>query len=195
MRRLVLNSAVLMALAASSGCSSLSGFSGSAEYGCKAPDGVLCSSMEGVYENALRDNLPGQRAAKRGSADAVPSVPADLAQRVPMTSGNPIRRPPRTLRGWIAPYEDEDGDVFDQSLVYMTLDNGAWMIERNKRAIRDEYAPLRALPTVGAIGKAAAPGRGPTPAEQAAATATNSATPFLGTESANTEPSNATFAK
>ncbi|MDE2430828.1 MAG: TraV family lipoprotein, partial [Burkholderiales bacterium] len=53
-----------LAIAASftvlSGCS-FSGLDAKSSFSCKAPDGVLCESMTGVYANASLNNLPSQR--------------------------------------------------------------------------------------------------------------------------------------
>ena len=44
-----------------SGCANMSGLGGSSQFSCKAPDGVKCESMTGVYHNAVAENLPSQR--------------------------------------------------------------------------------------------------------------------------------------
>ena len=57
-----------------SGCASkLAGLGGSQSYACKAPEGVLCTSVAGVYTNSLQNNLPSQRTDKRGT-DAANNV-------------------------------------------------------------------------------------------------------------------------
>ena len=60
---------VAMALA---GCSSMSGLDAKDTFSCKAPDGVLCESMTGIYANAQQNNLPGQRVTGRGPVDIAP---------------------------------------------------------------------------------------------------------------------------
>jgi len=45
---------------------------------------------------------------------------------------------------WFAPWEDNDGDMHDQSYVYLPIDNGKWLIEHNRRRIQDAYRPVRA---------------------------------------------------
>ena len=43
-----------------SGCTSFSGLSGSKSgLACQAPDGVICTSVSGIYANSLADALPG----------------------------------------------------------------------------------------------------------------------------------------
>ena len=134
------------AVVALSGCSSMSGFAAKSEFACKAPDGILCESMSGIYANAQAKNLPGQRGNARGEA------PVELSQAKagsnvmtkPIYSGTPIRSAPRLLRVWFAPWEDTDGDLHDQSYVYLPVDSGRWLIEHNRRRIQDNYRPVRA---------------------------------------------------
>lgn len=134
------------AVVALSGCSSMSGFDAKSEFACKAPDGILCESMSGIYANAQAKNLPGQRVNARGEA------PVELSQAKggsnvmtkPIYSGTPIRSAPRLLRVWLAPWEDTDGDLHDQSYVYLPVDSGRWLIEHNRRRIQDNYRPVRA---------------------------------------------------
>lgn len=134
------------AVVALSGCSSMSGFDAKSEFACKAPDGILCESMSGIYANAQAKNLPGQRVNARGEA------PVELSQAKagsnvmtkPIYSGTPIRSAPRLLRVWFAPWEDTDGDLHDQSYVYLPVDFGRWLIEHNRRRIQDNYRPVRA---------------------------------------------------
>lgn len=134
------------AVVALSGCSSMSGFDAKSEFACKAPDGILCESMSGIYANAQAKNLPGQRVNARGEA------PVELSQAKagsnvmtkPIYSGTPIRSAPRLLRVWFAPWEDTDGDLHDQSYVYLPVDSGRWLVEHNRRRIQDNYRPVRA---------------------------------------------------
>lgn len=138
------------AVVALSGCSSMSGFDAKSEFACKAPDGILCESMSGIYANAQAKNLPGQRVNARGEA------PVELSQAKagsnvmtkPIYSGTPIRSAPRLLRVWFAPWEDTDGDLHDQSYVYLPVDSGRWLIEHNRRRIQDNYRPVRAQSNV-----------------------------------------------
>ncbi len=132
-------------LAVLAGCASFSGLDASTQFACKAPDGILCESMSGIYANAAAQNLPGQRVhrtpATAPQAQPAASAPALLPR--PLSSGTPLRTPPRVLRVWIAPWEDSDGDLHDQSYLYLTVDTGRWVIEHNRRRIRDTYRPVR----------------------------------------------------
>lgn len=130
-----------------SGCTSLSGFDASNSFGCKAPDGVLCESMSGIYANAEQNNLPSQR-VRHGNAptEQVQHAPTQVGGILtkPISSGTPIRSAPRVLRVWFSPWEDTDGDLHDQSYVYLAFDSGHWLVEHNRRRIQDAYKPVHA---------------------------------------------------
>ncbi|SDZ37284.1 TraV family lipoprotein [Delftia lacustris] len=158
--------ALLLPLA---GCMNMSGLSGSSKYACAAPEGVACDSVSGTYVNALHDNLPSQRAsASRGepregtpqpaNSTAVFSAPVPARQAI---SGTPhsiadgeadsapalaLRSQARVLRLWTKPWEDADGDLWDQGYVYVQIDTGRWQIDHVRQRIRDQYAPLRPPP-------------------------------------------------
>lgn len=148
------------------GCASMSGLDGSSSLSCKAPDGVTCDSVSGIYANAVRNNLPSQRsgtaAPTAGKASAAPSAPPSATSAsAPAQSGVPPRPSPplattasamplrssaRILRLWFKPWEDADRDLYDQGYVYVQIDDGRWLIEHAQRQIREAYAPLRPPP-------------------------------------------------
>ncbi len=134
------------------GCAStMSGLDGETKFACKAPEGVSCASLSGVYANAVADNLPALR--KEGKWEAAGSAVAkagEIAGRAP-SSGDPIRSQSKVLRIWIAPWEDSDGDLHDQSYVYVVSDPGRWVIEHNQKRIVDRYRPT--FIQAGATGK------------------------------------------
>lgn len=145
------------------GCSSISGLSGSSDYGCKAPPGVRCDSVSGTYENALRGALPSQQpgamgapASRRGeAAGARPGETGELT-RVRMATSEqeagprspsgpmPLRSQDRVLRLWFKPWVDADRDLFDQGFIYVQVDGGQWLVDHVRRQIREGYAPVRA---------------------------------------------------
>lgn len=155
------------------GCSSLSGLDGTSSYGCKAPEGVKCLSVSGTYYNALQNNLPSQRhgssGANEGAAAPAPApapskspsryVPAVMSAADGVAVGAsaayvaaPLRSTPKVLRLWIKPWEDAESDLNGESLVYVQVDNGRWMVDHVQRMAREQYAPVRPmkLPTSGA---------------------------------------------
>ena len=150
-----------------SACANMSGLGGSADYGCKAPQGVQCNSVSGNYYNAIANNLPSQRqhgpngAGGDGSASALApvssaSVAAPIAGKagaalplplpLPMPiqlAASPLRSQARLLRLWFKPWEDADHDLYDQGYVYVQIDSGRWLIDHAQQRIRDAYAPVR----------------------------------------------------
>lgn len=142
------SSAVLTAFIVLSlgGCaSSLTGLGGSDHLACKAPDGVTCASLSGVYANAVENNLPGLQkthpAAKTPLAAAKKtSHETGITGETP-TSGDPVFSKPHVMRLWIAPWADAEGDLHDQSYLYVVTNGGQWEIEHNERQIMNRYQP------------------------------------------------------
>jgi conjugal transfer pilus assembly protein TraV len=137
----------LSCIAALAGCAStLSGLSGSDKYACKAPQGVLCTSVAGVYANSVENNLPSQRIEQRaGEPGSKTTSPARTVPTLkPASDGAALRSSSRILRLWVAPWEDSDGDLHEQSLLYVVVDSGRWLIEHKRSAIRDEFMPIAA---------------------------------------------------
>ena len=144
------------------GCMSMSGLDASSSFSCKAAPGVTCQSISGVEQNAHAGNLPFQRAsdiekatadaeAKNESADAKKMPAYESAEKKGKVSpkemsaaysGMPVRQPPLVLRIWIAPYEDDAGDLHDQSYLYTMVHSGKWMIEANRNAIASQFKPV-----------------------------------------------------
>jgi type IV conjugative transfer system lipoprotein TraV len=158
MKTLVLRIGALCLLLPLGACMNMSGLGGDSKYACKAPEGVACDSVSGTYANALHNNLPSQR-AKRSAApqkEASEANPPESARPAPSSSAtgdadtavtpSPLRSQARLLRLWIKPWEDADGDLYDQGYVYVQVDNGQWLIDHVQRQIRDAYAPLKAPP-------------------------------------------------
>jgi len=125
------------------GCAStMSGLDGGTKFACKAPEGVSCASLSGVYANAVANNLPALRKEGKGEASAgAPAKAGEIIGRAP-SSGDPIRTRPKVLRLWIAPWEDNEGDLHDQSYIYVVTDPGRWVIEHNQKRIVDRYRPI-----------------------------------------------------
>lgn len=124
------------------GCFNLSGLNGSSEsFSCKAPEGIACASVSGTYANAHQSP-----AASQAPEPAPNAAPAIARNRAVLSSGDAIRTQPRVLRIWVAPWEDADGDLHDQSMLYLTVDAGRWRIEHNRSRIRKEFSPSPSAP-------------------------------------------------
>lgn len=164
-----------------SACVSMSGLGGQSDYACKAPAGVTCESVSGVYANAAADKLPSQRrrastavssatVAPAPPAPPAPSTAATIAATVatsappPSATGLPLRSSPRILRLWFKPWEDADGDLFDQGYLYVQIDAGRWLVEHAQRAIRESHAPVRAAAARAASDASSSPPSSSSPA-------------------------------
>lgn len=158
MKTLVLRMGVVCLCLPLSACMNMSGLGGESKYACKAPDGVACDSVSGTYANALHNNLPSQRAQRstRRPIEASEESPPYMVGHASSTATanvfgmavtpGPLRTQARILRLWIKPWEDADGDLYDQGYVYVQVDNGQWQIDHVQRQIRDVYAPLKPPP-------------------------------------------------
>jgi conjugal transfer pilus assembly protein TraV len=47
------------------------------------------------------------------------------------------------LRLWIKSWEDADRDLNGESLVYVQVDNGRWLVDHVQRQSREAFAPVR----------------------------------------------------
>jgi conjugal transfer pilus assembly protein TraV len=163
------------------GCVNMSGLDGGSRYACAAPDGVACDSVSGTYANAVHHKLPSQRgapsasAARQAGASAggasaangggapprpVPAGSGLAGGAMDADAGAPLRSPARVLRLWTKPWEDADGDLWDQGYVYVQVDGGRWQLEHVRQRIRDRHQPLRPppAPAPGAAAPDAVPG-------------------------------------
>ncbi|KIN88333.1 type IV conjugative transfer system lipoprotein TraV [Thauera sp. SWB20] len=160
MKTLILRIVTACLLLPLGACMNMSGLGGGSKYACKAPEGVACDSVSGTYANALHHNLPSQRARRSPAARQEESgerapqattraaAPATAGDAGPGVAPSPLRSQARVLRLWIKPWEDADGDLYDQGYVYVQVDNGQWLIDHMQRQIRDAYAPLKPPPNL-----------------------------------------------
>lgn len=145
---------VLLILA---GCSSagLSGMPGATDrLSCPLSEGVTCKSMSQVYEESVLGQRPKDTPPASIPAAAEgppPSRRLAVATRVPLPvapAGDPmpLRSRPNTLRLWVAPWQDADGDLHEDGWLDMRLDNGEWMVDHVRARVRDEFAALKPPP-------------------------------------------------
>ena len=150
--RQVWGMAAIVALGLNGCAGSLTGLEGESKFACKAPDGVTCSSLSGIYANAVANNLPALRKEGKGAQAATTQTKEALITGAVASSGDPLRIQPKVLRIWIAPWEDTEGDLHDQSYLYVVANSGRWAIEHSQRQIVDRYRPTFLKP--GNTGKA-----------------------------------------
>jgi conjugal transfer pilus assembly protein TraV len=160
-----------------SGCAGFSGLDAENKFSCKAPDGVTCLSVSGIYTNAKANNLPGLRKrtevdVNSGRIDATrkhddgsygttknnlamlnASIKTSPKNMDTPHSGMPLRTPERILRIWLAPFEDYEGDLHDQKYFYVTVNSGSWTIEANRVNIRSQFQKVFPLSKANAENK------------------------------------------
>ncbi len=107
----------------------LGGCASGPKYACGVPSGIGCKPVRAVYQASLA-GVPANTADTDQKVDA-PPAPKGTAKATPADSagpGDPLLSRPRHLRVWIARWEDADGDLVDESNVYLRLDRGSWVI-------------------------------------------------------------------
>lgn len=140
---------VMLSSATVAGCINMSGISGSTDsFGCKAPEGIPCTSVSGTYANAVQNNLPGNKAHSQPKpADASTT---EKTTKTPSSSGlvpgTPLRSPTRMLRVWFAPNEDADRDFWEERYCFMVVDSGRWMVEHSRASLAEHYRPAMLTP-------------------------------------------------
>lgn len=157
---------IALAAVVLSGCaSSLSGLDATDSYGCRAPEGVSCVSVSGVYANSspggtLSRSRPAPSKSEAPTVYGASSVALGQPP-APGTASHAVRSNPRLLRVWIAPWEDSDGDLHEAGYVHMVVDTGRWLIEHVRPARRGNVDGV--TPPVAPAAEPAAP-KDPSPA-------------------------------
>lgn len=162
MSRWFANLPALAALALSGCASSLTGLGGTEYYGCRAPEGVMCNSVSGVYANSSHGNLRPTQPPTSTSSSAAPALygaaPVAIDQDAAGAAEDAIRSNPRLLRVWIAPWEDSDGDLHEEGYLHVIVDTGRWLIEHVRPAARSDIDGVAPPPPVA---PAASPSKAP----------------------------------
>ena len=90
----------------------------SAKFACDKPGEPGCKSVADVY----RERHVHER----------PRVEAPEGWPETIRPGRPLRSGERILRVWVAPWVDADGDFHDQAYLYLVVDHGRWLVERER---------------------------------------------------------------
>ncbi len=123
-----------------SGCS-MTGMDAQKSFSCKSPPGISCSSLSGVYANAVADNLP-ESASRAASIEGKKDQAKSMVVGEAPTTGAPVLSVPTVLRVWIAPWEDNRNVLHDQSFLYAVADPGHWQVAHSKQKIAEQYRVL-----------------------------------------------------
>lgn len=133
---------LIVTLISVSGCS--------AKYGCKGmPDDPICMSAAEAYRATDHAPIqPNPSAHGAAPANATPAVSAKGSTFEPVPTPKiddptPIRTPSQVMRIWIAPWEDDDGDLNVSGYVYTELEPRRWMIGKPATPLNPSLSPLQ----------------------------------------------------
>ena len=117
----------------------LAGCSSNPKYACGLPEGIGCQPVSTVYERAVTGTLPETHAtptktntSANTDAQALEAVPAEGTvvdiKIATVAPGDAVLTRPRVQRVWIRRFEDKDGDLHDETYLYLRLDAGQWRL-------------------------------------------------------------------
>ncbi len=109
-----------------SGCSVFSDFK-APKYTCGLPNGTGCKPVSEVYKLSVAGRLQAASTAGAGSTTAVGHAGGKPVATV--MPGEPILTRPRHIRLWLGRWEDKDGDLHDETYLFLRLDNGQWLLQ------------------------------------------------------------------
>ena len=108
------------------GCSVFSDFK-APKYTCGLPNGTGCKPVSEVYKLSVAGRLKAAHTAGAGSTTAVSHAGGKPVATV--MPGEPILTRPRHIRLWLGRWEDKDGDLHDETYLFLRLDNGQWLLQ------------------------------------------------------------------
>ncbi|HRJ52236.1 MAG TPA: TraV family lipoprotein [Candidatus Thiothrix moscowensis] len=112
-------------LSTQAGCSVLSDFK-TPRFTCGLPNGVGCKPVSKVYQLSADGTLGNKPASAAGGTAMVQASAAEPVATV--APGNPILTRPRHIRVWVDRWEDPQGDLHDETYLYLRLDSGQWLL-------------------------------------------------------------------
>jgi conjugal transfer pilus assembly protein TraV len=130
MKNLTIGLAVAMLTLLLSGCAALP--DSTLGHKCGIPDGVGCLSTQEVYDRSIAGDLPGLNRIDNGSI----APRQDRGIELPVISDEPpsvlrtsaLYAPPEELRIWVNRWRDQDGDLHDDSFIYVLVGEGQWLV-------------------------------------------------------------------
>lgn len=124
----------------------LAGCAGS--YGCQGlPDDPVCLSAVEAYR-ATERTPPARAGTAPTTAAANPASVAHPASPAPhprIDDPTPIRTPSEVMRIWIAPWEDDEGDLQVSGYVFTELEPRRWLIGQPAGRRAPSLTPLQVL--------------------------------------------------
>lgn len=160
---------VAVLLAVTSGCSSFLSV-GSPKFACSGlPEGAKCMSARDIYEATNDGQVPlkmegeevqGEKKSKKTSkATKETEVEATVASGQGVTDTVidnyvaprlpdrpiPIRTPAQVMRIWVAPWEDNNGDLITNGYVYTEIEPRRWVIGQTGASAPTVLKPLQTI--------------------------------------------------
>lgn len=130
------------------GCS-MTGLDAKDQFSCSAPDGVSCASVSEINKMVDAGTLPRKsklemREATEASNDNPSSEATIVVPKIQNSVGmqssrSPLVSAPKVIRIWIAPWEDKDGVLHDQSYIYAFANKPEWKLNHSREEIRTQY--------------------------------------------------------
>lgn len=153
--------AAVLSLTVLTGCTSLTSI-GESEYSCPGtPSGVHCMSTRDVYNetndgHVPRPMHPGQEQEQAvGGSYGSDLSNAQIARQQEQTFINnyvapylpdkpvPIRTPAEVMRIWIAPWEDQSGDLIATGYVFTEIEARRWVVGEEPSPSSPTLRPLQ----------------------------------------------------
>ena len=113
------NTLVLLALFFTAIC-----FGCGPRYSCPMPRGVVCKSITDIYYH--RYKIPKMEEEEEKEKRKIP-YETPCTQPPLLTSPQAVRRPPKIIRIWIAPWVDSAGDLHQPGYVYTEVIQPKWI--------------------------------------------------------------------
>jgi len=146
--------AALAAAALASGCATT-------KYQCPTPSGVACMSASQIYKLT---NAPGKAGmdAAAGAYSATSAHAAPTANVAPLPAARtaqaslplpragdvvPIRQQSRVMRIWIAPFEDDDGNLLMATRIYTDMESKRWSVGEPTQDHPHAFFPMQVDPS------------------------------------------------
>jgi len=111
----------------------LAGCAGNPKYACGVPEGVGCKPLGEVYKDSVtgrstRPPADGKTDSDHGSLPPSSTPEVKTPRVTTVQPGDPLLTRPHHLRVWVNRWEDDAGDLHDETYLYLRLDNGDWRL-------------------------------------------------------------------
>ena len=97
---------------------------------CGVPTGIECMTMQEVYDRTVTGDLPGliPGGNERPPKDLNLNAPQTMDTAIRASHINALYAPPQELRIWVNRWRDTDGDLHDDSFMYVLVGEGQWLV-------------------------------------------------------------------